>query len=917
MSVDRSSGLLTVRTNSRLPASVTVLAVNGVSTTARFWTNLHPGRFDVDLGASVGAQFPTVAVNDKFNTSATFNTGGRGINEVRFTLEYDSRRLLLINMHVTGAVQLNVLSHNARLGTLQVNVACSALSVNCIFGSTSHLVDFEFRAVAVGISQFSGSTLEIREAGGSNLISTPQAFVAGHGELNITASRRRGRRSVSSSAVLTACTPAGQSMICSCYDNHVDCSNRQLRSVPSGIPSETLRLDLGSNLLTKVAPDGFANVTSLRWLGLRGNQLSAFDGRVLDRLERLSHLDLSMNQLASLGPEIAPTRVAVLNTSYNRIKEVQLDNFTQLRTLDMRGNPSQCELVDDVISCRCTAGHRRISPTQCQSLCTTDQFMPADVVSPCQNCTTACREGTFRVLNCSRHQNTICQPCSPLCSECTSQSECGACVDGALKYGSSCFQSCPPNTFREGALCRDCDDDCLTCSGPGSANCSSCRRPAVLDLSTRNCVAECPDGMYPLEGACFGCTSAACTTCTAAAPDTCTLCTSGFFLHDDRCVQQCPHGHRAINSTSCAQCDAGCASCSTSECTSCMPPLLLHNGSCVQSCPNETFVSFDPVSEVYSCGACSSGCASGSYFSSPCTSMRDRQCTSCSICDGGSFKSGGCANDSDTECSSWSACEENQWMSVTPSAFADVACSNCSSCGSGEFLVEPCTGTRDAVCRSCSLCRDGEHVVKSCEADDDTACGACPTEPDSVLPTGCTAINTTCASSRPRGDIDQNCVLNDDDVHLLQRVLTRQDWSRGVDLDFNFDGVEDAEDAFFLAGVVDGELAVLENISIAPVGTNGACNFSLVVLADGGTNVSALSVFAVFTHESHNFTFDPAVRGKANAINLTDAGNLSYTTSVAVPFALSDAGLSIFQMSRFRSYLHVDRSASEPQVHPE
>ena len=149
----------------------------------------------------------------------------------------------------------------------------------------------------------------------------------------------------------------------------------------------------------------------------------------------------------------------------------------------------------------------------------------------------ACDYGQFST-------GTVCKMCDFSCSSCVGIStNCTRCltiagiintylyvINGSY---SVCLTQCPSGNYNQisnvfsttniSNMCVQCAGGCLTCTGPGTTNCQSCKDTSYLIINTTICNATCPLGQYiPLSGNlctacpvnCAGCTSATvCTLC--------------------------------------------------------------------------------------------------------------------------------------------------------------------------------------------------------------------------------------------------------------------------------------------------------------------------------------------------------------------------------------------------------------------
>lgn len=87
-----------------------------------------------------------------------------------------------------------------------------------------------------------------------------------------------------------------------CHIYHIpeiqmDCSNRGLTEVPSGIPEDVVQVDLSHNSIRHLKPRDFQGARSLRILNLSNNNMEHIDTGSLSGLLHLHELDLSHNSL--------------------------------------------------------------------------------------------------------------------------------------------------------------------------------------------------------------------------------------------------------------------------------------------------------------------------------------------------------------------------------------------------------------------------------------------------------------------------------------------------------------------------------------------------------------------------------------------------------------------------------------------
>ncbi|XP_070557318.1 leucine-rich repeat-containing protein 15-like [Ptychodera flava] len=158
--------------------------------------------------------------------------------------------------------------------------------------------------------------------------------------------------------------------VCSCTGTTVDCSNRGLTEIPSGIPTSTTFLRLDRNQLTYIENDSFTGLSSLTDLYLYSNRLEevaagAFTGlsrlgilylysnsigelpeTVFHGLDELTYIHLYNNKLSCL-PEnlfLGLHNLATLRLDYNEITELSTSIFRGL------GKPCNLNLPSNSLS---------------------------------------------------------------------------------------------------------------------------------------------------------------------------------------------------------------------------------------------------------------------------------------------------------------------------------------------------------------------------------------------------------------------------------------------------------------------------------------------------------------------------------------------------------------------------------------
>uniref|UniRef100_A0A8D2MU68 Growth factor receptor domain-containing protein n=1 Tax=Zonotrichia albicollis TaxID=44394 RepID=A0A8D2MU68_ZONAL len=146
-------------------------------------------------------------------------------------------------------------------------------------------------------------------------------------------------------------------------------------------------------------------------------------------------------------------------------------------------------------------------------------------------------------------------------------------------------------------------------------------------LHDGKCVQECPSRFYPEDKHCFPC-HADCTDCNGPESDDCTACTySVFYLYNGMCfkatcVETCPDGYYADSTErQCSACHSTCDTCTgkhSSQCLSCKLGWYRQGKGCVTHCPAGYFAQ----NSTGSCERCHKSCKE-------CTGPRATDCLSC------------------------------------------------------------------------------------------------------------------------------------------------------------------------------------------------------------------------------------------------------------------------------------------------
>ena len=130
--------------------------------------------------------------------------------------------------------------------------------------------------------------------------------------------------------------------------------------------------------------------------------------------------------------------------------------------------------------------------TSCQWDCDIDYYWSS---SSCLSCKYNCPEGCIGGTYCNLCSDPICYNCSDFYGQCSK------CKGNATLVGSIC--ECDIGFYWDIGLetCEVCSDVCLTCSGPNSFDCTSCKNSKYL--LAQICMDICPIGYQETSGYCL------------------------------------------------------------------------------------------------------------------------------------------------------------------------------------------------------------------------------------------------------------------------------------------------------------------------------------------------------------------------------------------------------------------------------
>ncbi|KAK7896490.1 hypothetical protein WMY93_021815 [Mugilogobius chulae] len=429
-----------------------------------------------------------------------------------------------------------------------------------------------------------------------------------------------------------------------------------------------------------------------------------------------------------------------------------------------RSDDGTCE--DCHSSCEACSGEEENECTKCAQ----GRFL-----SPQQTCVIKCPGSYF-----ANRFNSICEECPYDCLTCVDAQRCtrclstqdvplylqnGQCVEQCVRNSTYCLscdaplllhkhrcvedcpaghtvrdgkcQRCPPACVECNPLghCIECDASCLTCSGPHSDSCTSCRDGhrlegrghcvpvthskctvhqyettagnATLAINTATgalvptqingtCLDRCPTGYYQDEAGlkCERC-HPSCESCVGKHSHECLSCKSSLFREAKECVETCQHGDFGNPaSRMCEKCDPSCSEClgpGEESCLSCTIGLvyLRKAGRCLPACPE----GFYHDAQHGTCELCHATCKA-------CSAKESHSCQSCHV--GYRLSDGMCE----------SMCYRGQYPVLES---MDLACEDC------DASCLECWGQGASSCTSCpprAMLEPGGRCLFCCNHDD-------------------------------------------------------------------------------------------------------------------------------------------------------------------------------------------------------
>lgn len=207
ISLNETSGLVTLQGNSLRDVSVTVYAIQSplLRDSFTFACNLDPDVGDVDIGDVTGVPLKPVQVGESFVAPVRINSGGLVLGSFDVEVVYNSELLEVVDItegvDMTGFFVSDGSSQTGQTGqTGKVRIA-GALNIESQDYPVRHVADVKFRAISSGVARVGGTVLMIASddlVGSVIGIPVPRNIVVGDVEVVIDNDLGRLRRSLSS-----------------------------------------------------------------------------------------------------------------------------------------------------------------------------------------------------------------------------------------------------------------------------------------------------------------------------------------------------------------------------------------------------------------------------------------------------------------------------------------------------------------------------------------------------------------------------------------------------------------------------------------------------------------------------------------------------------------------------------------------
>ncbi|EAR96176.2 REJ domain protein (macronuclear) [Tetrahymena thermophila SB210] len=315
------------------------------------------------------------------------------------------------------------------------------------------------------------------------------------------------------------------------------------------------------------------------------------------------------------------------------------------------------------------------------------------------------------------------------------------CPNFCLSCDNSGCLKCSPGYNLYNGICNTCDSTCLTCSGSGNNQCTTCKdNNYYLSDKYNYCVSSCDSDQYidltSSQKYCRSCMSK-CQTCTNS--NGCQKCLTGYYY----------------TGNSCAPCDNTCNSCSgpgKDQCTICQSNQYISenlNNYCDPNCDltQGQFIDQSNPDQKY-CKKCVSNCKTCSNY------------TNCTTCMDYYYVSGNTCSPCDNSCKQCSGPGVNQCTVCRQSAYFIQPDNNnicVQSCDQNNgYYVDKKTSRVQWYCRKC---------IQSCKiCSDGNSCSTCFDQNFLDSSNLCQPCDSTCQTCN--GTKNTNCIICRSGLHM-------------------------------------------------------------------------------------------------------------------------------------------------------
>ncbi|OMJ70206.1 hypothetical protein SteCoe_31875 [Stentor coeruleus] len=202
-----------------------------------------------------------------------------------------------------------------------------------------------------------------------------------------------------------------------------------------------------------------------------------------------------------------------------------------------------CSDYNFCLSCSDTNLYVDLSIGTCNSTCNSSTYILE------KSCVSTCPISYYAI-----ESPKSCIACPSGCLECSSSSICKNCSKGYLKLGTTCVLACPENNYYAnytGMYCGLCDLSCVQCNGDSLADCTLCAGGKVVyinDTGIGMCLDSCPKGTFLSGTICKNCIEN-CESCSDS--EACLKCYTGYYLQGTKaCDTFCDYGDIVDTETS-------------------------------------------------------------------------------------------------------------------------------------------------------------------------------------------------------------------------------------------------------------------------------------------------------------------------------------------------------------------------------